>query len=115
LGNFDLNFANVLITKDMVRLDDVAADSANPTGSSIFTIMITPPKGISLEPFLLWLLSQFSFHGSIDLKASDIFNGDYPLNRATDFTPFEAYTPITVTAANVIDVPDFTAPPSRSS
>ena len=33
------------------------------TGSAIFSIMITPPYGISLEPFRLWLLSMYSLAG----------------------------------------------------
>ena len=54
LGNYDKNFTNVAITADMIRIDNIAADGDNPTGSAIFTIMITPPYGISLEPFRLW-------------------------------------------------------------
>ena len=109
LGNFGQDFAPVEITKEMVRLDNIATDPGNPTGSSIFTITITPPKGVSLEPFRLWLLSQFSLGGT-DLAAADIFK--YPLERASDFTPFETYTPISVTAADLSVYADYSAPPS---
>jgi len=53
LGNYDNNFTNVAITADMIRIDNIAADGDNPTGSAIFTIMITPPygRGLTLAHF----------------------------------------------------------------